>query len=138
MRVFVLRAQAQVDRLSLLLHRTWKEQFDAGVPLEVVVTAHKKRRSNAQNRLYWAVLAQVSEQAYVGKPPRRYQKEHWHEFFARRFIGYDELPDGSGQVAISTSELDASEFSGYIDKIKAWAGAELNVSFTEEHDNGVG
>lgn len=133
MRAYVLRTEAMVDRLVTLLRSTWKAQLHAGEPLEVVVSAHKKRRSHAQNRLYWVVLDQVSQQAYIGTPPRRYQKEHWHEFFARTFIGYEELPDDGGKVALSTTNLDAHQFSDYITKIQAWAAEHYHVVFEEEH-----
>src|SRR5260364_373181 len=52
-------------------------------------------RRAEQNRYYWsAVLQHIAEHAEVGG--RRYDKDVWHEYFARRFGLCDEvtLPDG--------------------------------------------
>ena len=129
MRSYVLRTANQVHRLVRILQATWKERLDAGRPLEVVVTEFTGRRSDAQNRLYWARLEQVSQQVVVDG--RRYPKECWHEFLARRFIGYSELPSG-GMLALSTTTLDVAEFSDYLGKIEAWAVEEHGVVFDEE------
>lgn len=128
-RTFVLRTQTGVDRLCKLLQATWKEQFDAGRPLEVLVSEFKKKRSDAQNRLYWLRLEGISQQVVVAG--RRHPKESYHELFKRKFIGYEELPDGGGIIGLSTTTLDAREFSDYIGKIEAWAAEEHGVIFDD-------
>lgn len=129
MRSYVLRTAGQVHRLVRILQATWKEQLDAGRPLEVVVTEFTGRRNDRQNRLYWARLGEIAQQVRIDG--RRYPKECWHEFFARRFIGYSELPEG-GMLAVSTTTLDVVEFSAYLHQVEVWAVEEHGVIFNEE------
>ena len=129
MRAYVIRTEKMAERVCTLLRSTWKAQLVAGRPLEVVVSEFKKSRSHAQNRLYWRILETISGQVMVGG--RRHQKEYWAEYFKRKFIGYEELPDG-GQLGLSTTTLDAHQFSDYIGKIEAWAVADHGVIFNEE------
>lgn len=126
LRTYVLRTQKQVDRLLLLFRETWKAQADAGRPLEVVVSEFTKKRSDAQNRRYWWLLEQIARQVVING--RRFAKEYWHEFFKRKFIGYEELPEG-GQIGLSTTTLDATEFHDYVYKVEAYAIEELGVVF---------
>lgn len=130
MRTFVLRTELQAARLVKLLQSTWKEQAEAGAPLEVEVSAFKKRRSDAANRRYWFVLEQISQQVVVAG--HRHPKEFWHEYFKRKFIGYEELPDDQGMLGLSTTTLDATEFGNYVFKVESWAVEEHGVVFPEK------
>ena len=102
MRVFVLRERTHLDRLVRFLTDTWGPQAESEAPLEVTVGVFRGRRSDVQNRRYWAMLSEVANQAEVHG--RRYDAESWHEFFKRRFIGYRELPTG-GMVGLSSAAL---------------------------------
>lgn len=88
---------------------------------EVVIRELKSKRSQSQNRLYWALLRQIS--AVVWIDGKQYSDVVWHEYFARMFIGSSDLPSG-GKVAISTTTLSIEEFGNYITQIEQWA-AEL-------------
>lgn len=124
LRLFVLRGPEQAKALHAFLKQNAAAMAQAGKPLAVTVEEHKAKRSGAQNRRYWAVLRQVSEGAFVGG--RQFGDEAWHEFFRRRFIGIEELPDGQ-EVGISTTTLDVAAFSEYMTRIEAYAASELGL-----------
>jgi len=92
-----------------------------GTGFELVLQPLKSKRSQSQNRLYWALLRQIS--AVVWIDGKQYSDVVWHEYFARMFIGSSDLPSG-GKVAISTTTLSIEEFGNYITQIEQWA-AEL-------------
>jgi hypothetical protein len=131
LRVFVLRSQSHLDRLVRFLTDTWGPQAECDQPLEVTVGVWRGRRSDAQNRRYWAILGAVAEQAVI--KGRRYDAESWHEFFKRKFIGYRELPTG-GMVGLSSAGLSVEEFSAYMTQVEASAVSEHGVVFEESVD----
>jgi hypothetical protein len=88
------------------------------------VTEHKAKRSGDQNKRYWAILDDISVNAWI--EGRQYSSQAWHEFFKRKFIGFEETPDG-GLVGISTKTLSTVEFAEYSNKIEAYAATELGV-----------
>ena len=65
MRQFVLREKSQCRALYAYLRHNWPAMAAQGKLLAVTVTEHKDKRHAQQNRLYWALLKQVSEQAMV-------------------------------------------------------------------------
>ena len=147
MRVFVLRTRKQVDRLVRFLTDTWQPQVDSEAPLEVTVDVFRGRRSDAQNKRYWALLKVIAGQVWIEIPRedrlgvllskvrpapkrRRFDEESWHEQFKRKFIGYRELPTG-GMVGLSTTTLSVEEFSAYMIQVEAYAAGELGVIFGE-------
>lgn len=97
---------------------------------QLVLTAKLRRRTKAQNRRYWGrgVLAQIAEQATVSG--RLYSAESWHEVFKRKFIGIEELPDGSF-IGKSSADLSTAEFCVFSDMVEAYAVTELGVIFTD-------
>lgn len=123
-RTFVLRGKEQAQALHAFLKQNAAAMADAGKPLAVTVEEHKAKRSGAQNRRYWALLRQISEQAFVGG--RQFSDEAWHEFMKRRFIGLEELPCGSS-VGISTTTLDVTSFGEYMQHIEVYAASELGL-----------
>lgn len=104
---------------------------DRGEPLRVIVTADERKRNVQQNRMYWgAILKQISEQAWVNG--RQFDKDTWHEFYARKFGISDEMTLPDGEVIIkrkSTSEMSVGEFSDYMSQVQANAASELGVEF---------
>ena len=124
MRQFVLREESQCRALYAYLRHNWPAMAAQGKPLAVTVAEHKDKRHAQQNRLYWALLRQVANQAMVDG--RRYSDEVWHEQFKREFIGCEELPSGA-TVGISTTALSVEEFSTYIERIREYASDELGI-----------
>lgn len=126
---FVLRGPLQWQQVLALVKGNAKACNDAGKPLRLIVTQDEKKRSREQNACYWAYLTQIAEQAWVGG--RTFDKEVWHEFFARQFGPQDELILPDGEVVLrrkSTTQMTVGEFSEYIEKVAAHAVTELGVN----------
>jgi hypothetical protein len=104
---------------------------DKGEPLRLIVTAEERQRNAQQNRFYFgAVLKQVSEQAWVDG--KQYDKDTWHEYFARKYGILDELTLPDGEIITrrkSTTQMSVGEFSEYLDAVQAYAGESLGVQF---------
>ncbi len=96
---------------------------------DITVERHRKRRTLAQNRLYWKwvteVAAAVSE--HTG-----YEPEDVHEFFKQRFLPGRRI-EIEGMVAerFTTTKLDTAAMSLYADKIFRWASQELGLVLTQ-------
>jgi hypothetical protein len=106
---------------------------DKGQPLRVIVTAEERKRNEVQNRFYWgAVLRDISAQAWVDG--KQFDKETWHEYFARMYGVLDEvtLPDGEiVTLRKSTTKMSVGEFSTYLNAIQAHAAGQLGVEFDQ-------
>jgi hypothetical protein len=97
----------------------------------MILELRKPKRSLEQNRYYWAVLTDISEQVVPG---RAYEPSVWHEYLRALFLPERmvELPDGSVKmVEASTSELRVNEFTEYLEKVIKWS-AEHEVKLSEE------
>lgn len=128
MKTFVLRAPEHARALIAFLKANAGPQAAAGRPLEVTVAEHQAKRSSEQNRKLHAILSEIAENVRIDG--RYYSAEVWKEQVRRRFIGTEELdlPDGSRiERGISTTSLNASQFSELIEKVTAWAAIELSV-----------
>ena len=100
----------------------------------MVLEIRKPKRSLDQNRYYWAILTDISEQVVPGKA---YEPSMWHEYLRALFLPERmvELPDGSLKMLEgSTAELRVNEFTDYLEKVIKWS-AEHNVVFSEETRN---
>ena len=87
----------------------------------MILELRKPKRSLEQNRLYWAILSDISEQVVLGKA---YEPSVWHEYLRSLLLPERiiELPDGSiKMVDPSTAELRQDEFSEYVEKVIHWA-----------------
>lgn len=96
----------------------------------MVLEVKASKRSLEQNRYYWAILGDISEQVVPGKA---YEPSVWHQYFKQLFLPDQvvEMPDGGIMLTqSSTSKLTLAAFSEYIDKVVLW-GSEKNVKFTE-------
>lgn len=102
-----------------------------GEPLRVIVTAEERQRNTQQNRFYWgAVLKQISETAWV--EGRQFDKDAWHEYFARKYGVCDEVTLPDGEIIMrrkSTTQMSVGEFSQYLNDVQAYAASELGVQF---------
>ena len=89
----------------------------------------KATRSSEQNRRYWSLLTEISEQL---KPDgKHYSPETWHEYMKARLIGKDVvIVDGEPFLVAKTSTtLKTAEFGDYMTQVEAW-GVEHGVQFT--------
>jgi hypothetical protein len=123
-RTFVMRDETAAKRLWAFLRANWNAMACAGKPLAVTVSEHKAKRSGEQNRLYWALLAEIAASAWVDG--RRFSRDAWHAHFAGEFIGFEETPGGH-RVPISTTTLSVAEFSIYIERVQQYASEHLGI-----------
>jgi len=116
-------------------NRELAHQMIDSAPDGHVVEVKPAKRSLEQNRLYWAILNDISEQVVPGKA---YEPSVWHEYLRALFLPERvvELPDGSVKMLEpSTAELKLDEFSQYVDKVIKWAVEhEVKLSETKEQD----
>ena len=111
-------------------NRDVAKQMVDNAPDGYVLEVRPPKRSLDSNRYYWAVLGDISEQMVVGKA---YEPSIWHEYLRALFLPERmiELPDGSiKMLEPSTSELNQSMFSEYVEKVVKWA-LEHDVKFSE-------
>lgn len=87
---------------------------------ELVIRELKSKRSQSQNKRYWAILREIA--AGLWMDGRQYSDTVWHEYFARQFIGCIDLP-GGGQSSISTTTLSIAEFGDYMTQVEQFAAA---------------
>ena len=127
-RTFILREERHLQALMTFLAQNWKALSGTKHPLQVDCQPEAIKRSLQQNRRYWAVLNQISEQAWV--EGHQYSSEVWHEAAKRKFIGCIDLP-GGGLMAMSTTSLNTKEFADYCTQVEAWAQTEFGVELTE-------
>lgn len=120
------------EQAKIIIRAQLMPAIDAGLAggKRLELTLNRVKRSGGQNRRYWGrgVLAQVAEQAVVGG--RMYDAEIWHEQFKRRFIGVQELPDGS-VVGMSSAKLSTAAFAAFCGEVEAYAASELDVRFVD-------
>ena len=112
----------------------WNAAKLLGIPFEIVLRPLKAKRSGEQNKRYWALIRDVAATVWVSMPlnpqdrhsewgQRQCEKEIWHMFFRKEFIGQDsaKMPDGEMiQVPISTTTLTVEEMGNYMRDIEQW------------------
>jgi hypothetical protein len=86
----------------------------------------KKRRSAPQLRLYWAMLHELAEHAWI--EGNQYSAEAWHHYLAGRFLGYMETP--GGRAPLTTSGLSVGEFNDYMQAVQVMAASELGIGLS--------
>jgi hypothetical protein len=128
MKVFILREERNAQALWAFLRGNWKAMAEAGKPLQVTCGPEETKRSLQQNKRYWAILRQISDEGWLDG--RQYSSEVWHEHFRREFIGCIDLP-GGGLMGMSTTKLTVEEFSTYCTRVEAFAAMELGIQLIE-------
>lgn len=126
MKVFILR-NAQIAANLWAELKGWPEVAETDSPLMVTVEAYRDTRSKDQNKRYWALLNEISEQASIGG--KRYSSAVLHEWFKASFIGMEESPDGR-LIALASRELKKDEFTAYMNRVEVYAATELGVVFS--------
>jgi hypothetical protein len=113
------------DRKRLAQDRINAVPVEAGMAMEI--KSYKSSRSLAQNRRYWAMIKDISEQ---GEPlmGHAYTSDIWHMHFRKTFLGMETImtPGGELDRIISTTGLKTSEFNDYMMSVEAFA-VELGV-----------
>lgn len=130
-REFPLRTAAVWPAVVAFVKANAEAFAKRGEPLRLIVTADEKKRNSQQNRFYWgAVMKAICEQSWVDG--RRFDKDVWHEYYARKFGVLEEMTLPDGEVVIkrkSTTDMSVGEFSEYLNQVQAHAAAEFGVVF---------
>lgn len=116
-------------KLSLANRKRFEQEI-AGCkdgPVELIIKK-KNRRSLLQNNFYWAVVVQEVRLGLL-EIGYRMTNEETHYFLKQKFNPV-EIPNAEGeaiQVPGSTTTLNKSEFSEYVERIAQWASEYLGV-----------
>lgn len=123
----VLRTERDAQRLWGVL-KGWLSMADLGKPIAVEVSEYHAKRSSQANRRYWALVKEISENAWLGG--RKYSKDAWHEHLKREILGTEEVVLPSGEImfrGISTSNLNTAEFSEFLESAMLYAQQHLGM-----------
>ncbi len=100
----------------------------------LVLEVRPQTRSDAQNKLMWSVLTDLSRQVeWCGK---RLTKEGWKDFITAHLNGQELIPNmhGTGFISInmgkSTSQMTKSELSAVIELAHAF-GSERGINWSK-------
>lgn len=101
-----------------LFHRLKEIKHEGGwkhTPYEVVVRPMSPLRTDAQNRMYWVLINELSQ--HTGETPNRLHEIAKAEFLPRETITHD----GETLVLLkSTTELTVDEFKQFLQQVQAW------------------
>jgi hypothetical protein len=127
MPIFTLRNREAAAAAWKFIRDNAAEQARIGQPLVVSVDAYVAKRSTQANARYWAMLDDIAEQAEI--EGKRFSRDVWHEFYKDMFAAKQEGP--RGLVAMSTSQMNKTQFQSYTTQIEFHAINELGVEFLE-------
>jgi len=92
-----------------------------GKKVELVLRKRRSKRSDGQNRYYWAVVIEILAD-HCG-----YDPEEMHEALKLKFLS-DRCVDENGLVKIrSTAALNTDEFIQYTNRVVRFAAQDLGV-----------
>jgi len=123
---YVIRDPLILERVLAVIRGNWRAMAQSGHPMTCQLGAESDKRSLDQNRLYWALLSDISDNAWLDG--RQFSRDAWHEHFRALYLPKIESP--SGPYPASTKSLTVAEFSRYIEKIEAYATSELGIELT--------
>jgi hypothetical protein len=130
-REFQLRSPSSWAQVVAFVKANAKACIERGEPLRLTFTSDEGKRHAVQNKFLWGVVYRdISEQAWVNG--RQFDKDTWHEYFARMFGVSDELTLPDGEIIMrrkSTAQMTVGEFSTYVNQVQAWAANHLGVEF---------
>lgn len=138
-RIINLIGQAQKDIAKAAIDH-------APFGVQMVLRDQPRVRNSGQNNLYWHLLGEIAEQAWMkdgAGNDRQYSADVWHEYAKQKIMPetiktkdgeqrskWLEMPDGKVTV-ISTTHLDRKCFADYITALEAF-GAGLGVLFSAQ------
>jgi len=96
---------------------------------QVKVTCKRAKRSISQNSYYWLILNALEQD--TGN-----SKDDLHDYFRIQYLGLElcnVLGNDYNRIK-STSLLDTSQFTQYIEKIKVFASSELGFAIPDPKD----
>ena len=95
----------------------------------IEIKEYKPKRTNLQNRFYWAILNYL--QSETGN-----DKDTLHAFFKHQFLDKKrfQLFGIEFDSEVSTTKLDKKEFTNYIEMIRVFAAQELELNIPDMSD----
>ncbi len=98
------------------------KQFE-GKRLEISIGKLKSKRSEQQNRYWWALMTILG--AELG-----YSKEECHEICKFKFLKREKVHEATGEIfeyIASTTELNKSEFADMTSELHRWSADSLGI-----------
>ena len=129
----------KVDNGKIILPRTRMQkelpQVFNGKPIKITVEQNKVKRSDPQNRYYWAVILPFVRDGFIDLGNNLQRNGETviliHKLLKQKFLNNGiEIADANGEVHTTeptTTTLNKEEFSEYVEQIKQWAAEYLNI-----------
>ena len=95
------------------------------LPCEITIQPYRQKRSQAQNRLYWLWITEISRQIEVPNENgelKLLSKEEWHHVCGMKWLGVKTIRIGKWETAVpgmSTKKLKVGEFAEYLTAIES-------------------
>lgn len=125
MPTYILRNKDIAQRMVDYIKAVAGPAAAAGKPIVVEVGEYQAKRSTQANARYWALLEEISGQAYVDG--KRFSREAWHTYFREQYAPKEDGP--AGLTPMSTSQMDKETFQRYVTQIEVYAAETLGVEF---------
>ncbi|UEP23143.1 recombination protein NinB [Burkholderia ambifaria] len=125
MPTYILRNKEIAQRMVDYIKAVAGPAAAADKPIMVTVEEYGAKRSTQANARYWALLEEISGQAYVDG--KRFSREAWHTYFREQYAPKEDGP--AGLTPMSTSQMDKETFLRYVTQIEVYASQSLSVEF---------
>ena len=91
-------------------------------PWRISISEHRARRSPEQNKLLWAIYAEITEAT-------GYTSSELHEAMKRKFLPPRMVRVGKEEIEVpgSSRDLDTKEFSEFVEHVARFAAEELGI-----------
>lgn len=134
---FQLKSRIDADGLWNIL-KGWKDQSDAGHPVQVTVEPYEPTRSIDQNKMLWEILSAFSEQLEwpINGEMKRISAEDWKDILSASFksemVRLSQTIDGRiVMLGLRTSRMRKQEFTEFVEFLMAVAAERGVVIFNE-------
>lgn len=134
-RRFVFLTDEDVLRFMEFMRANRKPMAKQGRYLVATVAEYRPSRTNEQNAFMWVALLEPAAQQ-VAPQGQRYTAEAWNEHAKRQFLPdinakgmskWMHLPDGTRELAMSTTDLNDEEMTEYLHQLEAYLVSEWGV-----------
>lgn len=121
--------RATITKGQLRIHD--RERFDRyklrlSGDVDVLVKPHRRIRSGNQNAWYWGVVLAIIAD-HTG-----HTSAEMHEFLKLKFNSKPITVNGEMKlIGSTTTDKNTSEFSEYIEQVRAWAAIELGLTIPD-------
>lgn len=95
----------------------------------VEIKQKREKRTIDQNSLYWLWLNCIMDETGT-------HRDELHEYFKSKFLGSDQRKvfDTIFFIPRSTTQLDAKEFTAYLERVRQFAAVELSITLPDPKD----